>query len=104
LDVDAVRVRVPVAPVGVVSGPDHRGTSLRRDPFLCADVVDFSGAWSARRAYQPADQRASGAAPAGGGRGRMTRVMLRVGVAILLAGGVWLYAVRGEAILMDLQT
>jgi hypothetical protein len=34
----------------------------------------------------------------------MTRVMLRVGVAILLAGGVWLYAVRGEAILMDLQT
>jgi hypothetical protein len=34
----------------------------------------------------------------------MIRVMLRVGVGLLLAGGVWLYAVRGEAILLDLQT
>jgi hypothetical protein len=34
----------------------------------------------------------------------MIRVALRVGVGLLLAGGVWLYAVRGEAILMDLQT
>jgi hypothetical protein len=32
------------------------------------------------------------------------RIALRVGVGLLLAGGVWLYAVRGEAILMDLQT
>jgi hypothetical protein len=32
------------------------------------------------------------------------RVAFRVGVAVLLAGGVWLYATRGEAILMDLQT
>jgi len=34
----------------------------------------------------------------------MIRVALRVGVMLLLAGGVWLYAVRGEAILLDLQT
>ena len=34
----------------------------------------------------------------------MIRIALRVGVGLLLAGGVWLYAVRGEAILMDLQT
>ena len=32
------------------------------------------------------------------------RVALRVGVGLLFAGAVWLYAVRGEAILMDLQT
>jgi hypothetical protein len=34
----------------------------------------------------------------------MIRVALRVGVGVLVLGGVWLYAVRGEAILMDLQT
>ena len=34
----------------------------------------------------------------------MIRIAFRVGVGLLLAGGVWLYAVRGEAILMDLQT
>jgi len=34
----------------------------------------------------------------------MIRIALRLGVGLLLAGGVWLYAVRGEAILMDLQT
>jgi hypothetical protein len=34
----------------------------------------------------------------------MIRLALRLGVGLLLAGGVWLYAVRGEAILMDLQT
>ena len=34
----------------------------------------------------------------------MIRVALRVAVGLLLAGGVWLYAVRGEAILLDLQT
>jgi hypothetical protein len=34
----------------------------------------------------------------------MIRVAFRVGVGLLLAGGVWLYAVRGEAIVMDLQT
>jgi hypothetical protein len=34
----------------------------------------------------------------------MIRFSLRVGVGLLLAVGVWLYAVRGEAILMDLQT
>jgi hypothetical protein len=34
----------------------------------------------------------------------MIRFALRVGVALLLAGGVWLYTVRGDAILMDLQT
>jgi hypothetical protein len=34
----------------------------------------------------------------------MIRVALRVGVGLLLAGGLWLYAVRGEAILLDLQT
>ena len=33
----------------------------------------------------------------------MIRVGVRIGVALLLAGGVWLYATRGEAILMDLQ-
>ena len=32
------------------------------------------------------------------------RVALRVGVGLLLASAVWLYAIRGEAILMDLQT
>jgi hypothetical protein len=32
------------------------------------------------------------------------RITLRVGVGLLLAGAVWLYAIRGEAILMDLQT
>jgi hypothetical protein len=32
------------------------------------------------------------------------RIALRVGVGLLLVGGVWLYAMRGEAILMDLQT
>jgi hypothetical protein len=34
----------------------------------------------------------------------MIRVAMRVGVGLLLAGAVWLYAVCGEAILMDLQT
>jgi hypothetical protein len=34
----------------------------------------------------------------------MIRLALRIGVGLLLAGGVWLYAVRGEAILLDLQT
>jgi hypothetical protein len=34
----------------------------------------------------------------------MIRLALRLGVGLLLAGGVWLYAVRGEAILLDLQT
>lgn len=34
----------------------------------------------------------------------MIRVALRIGVGLLLVGGVWLYAVRGDAILMDLQT
>jgi hypothetical protein len=34
----------------------------------------------------------------------MIRVALRVGVGLLLVGGIWLYAVRGEAILLDLQT
>jgi hypothetical protein len=34
----------------------------------------------------------------------MIRVVLRVGVLLLLAGGVWIYSVRGDAILMDLQT
>ena len=34
----------------------------------------------------------------------MIRVALRVGVGVLVLGGLWLYAVRGEAILMDLQT
>jgi hypothetical protein len=34
----------------------------------------------------------------------MIRVAMRVGVGLLLVGAVWLYAVRGEAILMDLQT
>jgi hypothetical protein len=34
----------------------------------------------------------------------MMRVAFRVVVGLLLAGGVWLYSVRGEAILMDLQT
>ena len=34
----------------------------------------------------------------------MIRMALRVGVGLLLAVGVWLYTVRGEAILMDLQT
>lgn len=34
----------------------------------------------------------------------MIRIAFRVGVGLLLVGGVWLYAVRGEAILMDLQT
>ena len=34
----------------------------------------------------------------------MIRVALRVGVGLLLVGGLWLYAVRGEAILLDLQT
>ena len=34
----------------------------------------------------------------------MIRVGLRVGVGLLLVGGVWLYAVRGDAILLDLQT
>ena len=34
----------------------------------------------------------------------MIRLALRLGVGLLLAGAVWLYAVRGEAILMDLQS
>jgi hypothetical protein len=34
----------------------------------------------------------------------MIRLAVRLGVGLLLAGGVWLYAVRGEAILLDLQT
>jgi hypothetical protein len=34
----------------------------------------------------------------------MIRVAIRAVVVVLLAGAVWLYAVRGEAILMDLQT
>ena len=34
----------------------------------------------------------------------MIRFAFRAGVGLLLAVGVWLYAVRGEAILMDLQT
>jgi hypothetical protein len=34
----------------------------------------------------------------------MTRLALRVVVGLLLMGGVWLYAVRGEAILIDLQS
>jgi hypothetical protein len=34
----------------------------------------------------------------------MIRLISRVVVGLLLAGGVWLYGVRGEAILMDLQT
>ena len=34
----------------------------------------------------------------------MIRVVFRVCVGLLLAGGVWLYAVRGEAILLDLRT
>jgi hypothetical protein len=34
----------------------------------------------------------------------MIRTALRVGVGLLLIGGVWIYAVRGDAILMDLQT
>lgn len=33
----------------------------------------------------------------------MIRITFRVAVGLLLAGGVWLYAVRGEAILLDLQ-
>lgn len=33
----------------------------------------------------------------------MIRAALRIGVALLLAGAAWLYAVRGEAILLDLQ-
>ena len=33
----------------------------------------------------------------------MIRTGLRIGLVLLLAGGAWLYAVRGEAILMDLQ-
>jgi hypothetical protein len=34
----------------------------------------------------------------------MIRIALRVWVFLLLAGGVWIYSVRGDAILMDLQT
>ncbi len=34
----------------------------------------------------------------------MIRLAMRVGVGLLLAGAVWLYAVRGEAILLDLQS
>jgi hypothetical protein len=34
----------------------------------------------------------------------MIRAAIRAVVVVLLAGGVWLYAVRGEAILLDLQT
>lgn len=34
----------------------------------------------------------------------MIRVVSRVIVGLLLVGGVWLYSVRGAAILMDLQT
>ena len=34
----------------------------------------------------------------------MIRLAWRVVVGLLLVGGVWLYSVRGEAILMDLQT
>jgi hypothetical protein len=34
----------------------------------------------------------------------MIRIAFRIGVGILLVGGVWLYAVRGEAIVMDLQS
>ncbi len=34
----------------------------------------------------------------------MIRVLIRVGVMVLLAGGVWAYTVRGEAMLLDLQT
>lgn len=33
----------------------------------------------------------------------MIRLALRLGLLLLLAGGAWLYAVRGEALLMDLQ-
>lgn len=34
----------------------------------------------------------------------MIRIALRVAVGLLLAGAVWLYAVRGEVILLDLQS
>lgn len=34
----------------------------------------------------------------------MTQTALRVGVAVLLAGAVWLYTVHGDAILLDLRT
>ena len=34
----------------------------------------------------------------------MIRLAIRAGVLLLLAGGVWIYTVRGEAILMDLQS
>jgi hypothetical protein len=34
----------------------------------------------------------------------MIRTALRIGVALLLAGAVWLYSVRGEAILLDMQS
>jgi len=31
------------------------------------------------------------------------RLALRAGLLLLMGGGVWLYGVRGEAILLDLQ-
>jgi hypothetical protein len=34
----------------------------------------------------------------------MMRVSLRLGLGLLMIGAVWLYAVRGEAILMDLRS
>jgi|GEM_PF-2947688 len=34
----------------------------------------------------------------------MIRLILRVGVGVLLVGAVWLYTVRGEAMLLDLRT
>ena len=33
----------------------------------------------------------------------MIRALLRAGLILLLAGGVWIYGVRGDAILMDLS-
>jgi len=34
----------------------------------------------------------------------MIRAAARIAVGLLMVGAVWLYAVRGEAILMDLRT
>jgi hypothetical protein len=34
----------------------------------------------------------------------MIRLILRVVVGVLLVGAVWLYTVRGEALMLDLRT
>jgi len=34
----------------------------------------------------------------------MTQSALRIGVALLLMGAVWLYTIHGDAILLDLRT